>query len=60
MKEEQIIAQLKKLQKPYAGIMLQSTFSSTIIRYEAGLLKPKTWQKFLEKMKPVIEQLQAA
>lgn len=60
MDEKQIISKLKKLSKPYAGIMNQSTFSSTIIRYEAGLLKPNTLKGFLEKMKPVIKTLKAA
>lgn len=60
MDEKQIISELKKLKKPYAGIMLQSTFSSILIRYEAGLLKPNTLKSFLDKMKPVIETLSAA
>lgn len=49
MNDSEAIRELKSRLKPHIGIMPQSTFSSTIIRFEAGLLKPKTVAEFLEK-----------
>jgi hypothetical protein len=43
---------LKTQHKFYAGgLVKQSRFSSVLIRHEAGLIKPKTWEKFLNDLK---------
>ena len=50
MNEQEVIQDLRSKVKPYLHInMSQSYFSNTITRHEAGLLKPKTLIKFLEK-----------
>jgi hypothetical protein len=50
MNDLELITHLKSLNKPYQGIMPQGSFSSTIIRFEVGLLKPKTLAKFFDTM----------
>jgi len=50
MNEKQVIQDLRKQPKPWIGVIPQSTFSSTITRYEAGLLKPRTLENFFTKM----------
>lgn len=52
MDDNELILHLKSLNKPYNHIvpkMAQSSFSTTIIRYETGLLKPKTFNSFCNK-----------
>jgi hypothetical protein len=50
MNEQEVIKELRSQVKPYMQInMPQSQFSNTLVRHEAGLLKPKTLCKFLEK-----------
>jgi hypothetical protein len=49
MTEKDVINDLKSRVKPYVTIeMTQSYFSNVLIRYDVGLLKPKTIVKFLE------------
>lgn len=50
MNEQEVINELRSLVKPYIGIIPQSTFSSILTRYDAGILKPKTLRLFFEKM----------
>ena len=48
MNDEQIILDLQSQVKPYIGTdVKQPRFSSTIIRFKAGLLKPSTLKVFL-------------
>ena len=47
MNEGEIILEISRTHKAYAGIMPQSTYSSIMIRYKHGLLKPATIAKFL-------------
>lgn len=49
MNEQDVIQELRSLVKPYEYVkMPQSQFSNTIIRLEAGLLKPKTITDFFK------------
>lgn len=50
MLEIELINHLKSQNKPYVGIMPQGSFSNCVIRYEAGLLKPRTLESFFNKM----------
>lgn len=50
MNDIEVIQELRAKIKPYIHIgMPQSVFSNTLIRQEAGLLKPKTFIAFMEK-----------
>lgn len=51
MNEKEVIQDLRSKVKPYNHVkgVSQSTFSNVLTRHEAGLLKPKTLVKFLEK-----------
>jgi hypothetical protein len=51
MNENDVIADMLTKVKPYIGTPVkQSSFSNTIIRHKAGLLKPATLFKFLNDM----------
>lgn len=52
MTDLELITHLKSLNKPYNSItpvMPQSTFSTTVIRFETGLLKPNTLAEFAKR-----------
>lgn len=50
MNEQEVLQDLRSKVKPYLHVnMSQSYFSNTITRHEAGLLKPRTLIRFLEK-----------
>lgn len=49
LNNKQVIAELRKLTKPYVGIMLQGQFSQTCIKIENELCKPATVVAFFAK-----------
>jgi len=51
MTERDVIAIIKSVGKPYTYVekVSQSNFSQILIKYEYGLLKPKTIENFFEK-----------
>lgn len=46
----EVIEVFNKTHKPYAGFMSQSMYSSYMIRFKHGLLKPATLETFFDKM----------
>lgn len=51
MNDEQVVLDLRSKVKPYEYVkgVSQSYFSNVLTRHEAGLLKPKTFVKFLNR-----------
>jgi|GEM_PF-5180643 len=51
MNEQDVIRELKSLSKPYLYVpnVSQSTFSDTLRKYQAGLLKQQTIEAFFKK-----------
>lgn len=51
MNDEEVVLDLRSKVKPYEYVdgVSQSYFSSVLIRHDAGLLKPKTFIKFLNR-----------
>lgn len=50
MNEQDVIAELKSLSKPYLYVpnVSQSAFSDTLRKYQAGLVKPQTIEAFFK------------
>jgi len=50
MNDSEVVQDLRSKTKPYLHVnMKQSQFSNTLIRFEAGLLKPKTFILFMKR-----------